>query len=260
MSEIKNKINYVVDSSYLPNMIREYDIAKANINILLSKGCISQELYTKLYNSERDVRQITIGKMLREDKGLVTALKEGLIEYKNLFYDANNIQDENIVSIHNDAIFISGIIPKVTKFGNVEFMYKNTFTSFYKICGLEFYYFLDVFTDNECIEVKGITDDKLRFHKDYFLEFLMTIFATMQTEPIEESVFMIKKFTEKYLRRELNIEYYREFNSNSKFKFGEQWLSDGADQKYVSEVNIVTNLQLLRELNRIVSEIYFSKF
>lgn len=252
-------INYVIDSSYFSGIIREYDIRKANISILYTKGCLSKDEYVKLYNADRLERQIFIGKLIRNNKDIGIILKDGLMEYKQLFYSNNDIKDENIISIHNDAIFVQGILPRNTIFDNIEFVYKNTYTSFYRVSGMELYYFLDVVNEIEKLDVKGIVDEKLRLHDGYFGEFLCTLFYVMQLESIENAISVLKLFTQRYLNRDLDIGYYREFNQYSCFRFGDRWMSDGADEKYISEVNITNNLYILRQLLKILSELYFAK-
>ena len=75
--ELWENINYTSEISYLNNIfIYELDIQKANINILYSKGVIDKETYDFLYNSERMVRQVYIGK-LQKDTTVVNVLKQG---------------------------------------------------------------------------------------------------------------------------------------------------------------------------------------
>ena len=139
--ELWENINYTSEISYLNNIfIYELDIQKANINILYSKGVIDKETYDFLYNSERMVRQVYIGK-LQKDTTVVNVLKQGIIEAKKTLFEINNIKDYEVLSIKNDAVFIIGRLPKVTDFGLVKFIPKNTYTGFYRVCNYEFYYF-----------------------------------------------------------------------------------------------------------------------
>ena len=107
MSELWKLVNYNADIDYLiGSFIREYDIAKANINILLWKGLISIDQYNFLYNAYRMTRQITIGKMRASNPELGTALDAGVLEVKKLFFEANDIQDHEVLAIKNDAIYL----------------------------------------------------------------------------------------------------------------------------------------------------------
>ena len=92
--------NYTVDLDYLFNQyIREYDISKANINVLFAKRMINKETYNMLYNADRMYRQVYIGKMIRSNQNVQKVLSDGIIEYKQKFFEANNINDNNIISI-----------------------------------------------------------------------------------------------------------------------------------------------------------------
>ena len=154
-----NEINYTSDISYLNNVfIYEYDISKANINVLYSKGAIDKNTYDYLYAANRDIRQVYIGKLQKENKEIVNILKAGIIEAKKCLFEANNIQDYEVLSIKNDAVFIINRQLQNTQFGLINFKCKNKYTSFYKFNNLEVYYFYDSFSKNEVIEVKGISE------------------------------------------------------------------------------------------------------
>ena len=132
-----DKVNYTADISYLTNVfIYEYDISKANINILYTKNVISKEIYDYLYNAERMTRQVYVGKLCK-DVSISNILKAGIIEAKKMLFEANNIQDRDILSIKNDAVFIINKKLANTEFGLIKFMKKNVYTSFYKINGIE---------------------------------------------------------------------------------------------------------------------------
>ena len=132
--------DYTANISYLHNtLIYELDIHKANISILLSKGLISQNLYAALYNAERTKRQVFIGR-LQKNPSIALALKEGIKEAKGLLVETNSIQDFEILSIKNDAIYVIGRMPQITKFGLIDFRCKNVYTGFYKVQNLELYY------------------------------------------------------------------------------------------------------------------------
>ena len=170
---IYDKVNYTSDISYLANtIIYEYDISKANINVLYSKGAIDKQTYDYLYNANRMIRQVYIGKLQRDDKNIVSILKQGIIEAKKMLFEANNIEDYEVLSIKNDAVFLINRRLNNTKFGLIEFKEKNQFTSFYKINNLEIYYVYNQFSKYENIEVKGISDDNIKYHATYMIELL----------------------------------------------------------------------------------------
>ena len=64
-----DKTTYTADISYLTNVfIYEYDISKANINILFTKGVINEATYKFLYEAQRMVRQVYVGKLCKDTK------------------------------------------------------------------------------------------------------------------------------------------------------------------------------------------------
>ena len=76
------KTNYTADISYLTNVfITEYDISKCNINVLYKYKAIDEQTYQYLYQAERMVRQVYVGKLQRESKEIVQILKDGIIEF-----------------------------------------------------------------------------------------------------------------------------------------------------------------------------------
>ena len=101
------------------------------------------------------------------------------------------------------------------------------------------------------IDVKGISDDKLEFHKDYMLKFLIKIFKMAETRDKEDVLRELRKFYDNYKHLKLDIGYYRTFNSDSKFI-----LSDGSkvEVEYfdISELNITYNLNILIKLIKIM--------
>ncbi len=249
-------ISYII-SSY----IREYDISKANINILFMKGVISKEQYDYLNSIDRMSRQVYIGLLQKNDQNVSKSLKEGIKEMRYLFLTSNEINENDVLSIKNDAVFIINKIPTVTKFGNIEFVCKNVYTSFYKLNNkMEIYYSYDMVTGIENIDIKGIREEKLILHKNHFLEFLLVLFNSAQSEPIPETIKLLLDFYERYLNLKLGIEYYREFNSESMYNIKQLGIASSYRAEFlpndnIYDINISHNLNILRELGGIFASI-----
>ena len=263
--ELYSAVSYSANIDFLlNNYVREYDISKANINILLHRGLIKEDLYNFLKQSDRMVRQVTIGKMMANNPSLSDELKSGIIEAKKKFFEANDIQDYEVLSIKNDAIYLINKIPQITKFDNIEFMCKNIYTSYYKIFNVEYYYYFDIVTGVEKLDVKGIGDDKLEYHKNHFLEFLLVLFNSAQVDNIKETIELINIFSNKYLNMELDIGYYRDFNASSLYTLKRILKYSSLHAKFLPEkhkdvLDISHNYNILRELYKIYTSIYFNK-
>ena len=52
------------------SFIREYDLSKANINALYSRGVINKAMYDNLYKADKAIREKTIGLMIRENQNI----------------------------------------------------------------------------------------------------------------------------------------------------------------------------------------------
>ena len=260
-----NKVNYTTNISYLNNVfIYEYDISKANINVLFTKGVIDNATYEKLLNSERMVRQVYVGKLCK-DVEINNILKNGIIEAKKMLFEANNIQDNEVLSIKNDAVFIINRQLKTTSFGLINFVMKNVYTSFYKINNLEVYYYYNNVNKMEYIDIKGISDNKIMKHENYFLQVIKDILYSIQVNGPELTIKMIKDIYNEYITLNMPIEYYRSFDmgSNYHFKFisnfGVGYSIEFADESQKSMIDITTNLSIIMELQRVVVSMFFIK-
>lgn len=261
-------INYII-SSY----IREYDISKANINILLYYGVINQEEFSTILSMDRMERQITVGLMCRngspngkyDGKEVNKILSNGFVEFRRMFFEANEIEDYEVLSIRKDAIFLINKVPTITQFSNVTFLNSEVYTSYYRLSRhLEAYYFRDVINQVEKIDFKGISDNVLVYHKDHMLDFILYIFELAEAGEIETIVTTLSNFYKEYVTYNLDVGYYREFNSNSLIminnkgvsKFGLQYVEESIDK---TKIDIGYNLELLRNMISIFSQIYFGR-
>ena len=256
-------LNYTAPIDYIvSSYIREYDISNANINILLYKNLISLDDYKIYSNLDRFKRQYTIGMLQRKDKTIAKELNDGFKEIMDLFIKSNNIKEYEILSIKKDAIYLINKIPNITSFSNIEFITKNTYTSFYKISKLEFYYFSSKINNLEQIDIKGINDEKIKLHENDFLEFLLILFETAENN-INDSVDLITTYYNRYINHELDIGHYREFNSRSQFRLitdsrYSTFFADILDNDFSrSNINIYYNLNIIVELYKIFTRVIF---
>lgn len=220
-SNLYKRTNYTIDCSYVLNTsIYEYDMKSAGMNILYSLGLIDENSYEYLSNLPKTERNIQIGYLQKENKQLTKQLAEGFKEYRRQFFEANNIMDDDIVSIKKDALFIMRPI-NVTVFDSVVFVVKNIYTSLFKTLYLELYYD----STHNVIDIKGINDARLKKdglyscfnnHNDYMLKQLKYLFKLKETNPsLGTSEFI--KFAVSYKNKELNSEFYRMLSGNPVF-------------------------------------------
>ena len=93
------------DSIIINRIIREYDMSKANINILLYKGLITQDQFDKYYNMPKGLRERTIGTLQRDYPKINQGLKDGFVEARKMLFESNNLNESNVVAVKKDAVF-----------------------------------------------------------------------------------------------------------------------------------------------------------
>lgn len=259
-TSIIDRSHYTLNIPYLiSRYIREYDISKANINILLYYNYIDKDMYNLLYNMEKIDREVYVGKMIRLYPEAQDIISNGILEMRKLFIETNNIQESDILSIKNDAIYVIDKIAHTTKFGNVEFRSSNIYTSYIKLLKYEVYYCRDIINNIECIDVKGINDDTLIYHQNYMLSFICEVLNGLESGNLKDLFSYFDIFFNNYINNKLDLGYYREFNPQSRFITkqinGNRYAFDNIGEEQRTIIDNSYNLNILRELYRIMLNI-----
>lgn len=262
VSTLYKRMNYLLDIPYVTSsFITEYDLSKANISALKYERYLSDEDYSFLYSANKMYREIYIGNLEKGDKSITKIKQHGIEEARRLFFEANQLQDNEILSIKNDAIFVIGTKQLQTQFGIFDFKRKNTYSFFMSTKNrLEIYYYYDPVSGNEVFDVKGINDSVLLLHQDYMISFLCQIFYMIQTSTLEDTIRFYNEFYESFINRRLDIGYYREFNAGSKFRVISKHRDFGfdyPDPSYLPIFSLDCNIQLLRDVYSVIADIYF---
>ena len=66
--------------------------------------------------------------------------------------------------------------------------------------------------------IVGLDPHNIELHKDYFIALIFKIMNMVSKNNIQLAIDTLRDFYRDYVNGELNIEYYREFNLQSKFK------------------------------------------
>ena len=255
--------NYLAPYPYLiAHDIYEYDIQKANINVLLYMGLIDKQYYDKLLSMDRMDRQIEIGYLQRYTPGLADKLSEGIKEFRHKFIRTNNLADNDILAIKNDALFIIDKIPKYTEFDNIHFIQKNKYSSYIKLLNFEIYFASSVVNGTMTIDVKGIADDKIPLHENGILGFIATVLFLVESGDLDSALSYFNEIYEGYLLRKLNVDYYREFNERSQYLLtvnSNFYYIDRCREADKYSLNISYNINILRDLFGILSTIQFQR-
>lgn len=255
----RSPIQYLIDGT-----IREFDISKANISVLRDANVLSESEYQYFLTCDKLEREVAIGKMQGRDKNVTNVLKQGIQNARQAFMQLNDIDDSDILSIRNDAITIIGNKPVKTLSitDRVAFRQTGLYTSFYSIHYLEFFYYANMITDTEYLDIKGLGDDAVPLHTDFMLDLLSELFYNAQIRGIEEAISVLRNVYDNYITMKFPIEYYRELNSTSRYKLMNMTSCKCIYADHLCEyqkryVDISYNASILRTLMQIFSSVYY---
>lgn len=267
MSSLWEKVNYRSEIHFvLDNIIREYDITKANISVLRDANVLTESDYNYLLNAPKTEREIIIGKMQGRNPEITKTLKSGIANARRIFMQENNIQDSEVLAIRNDSITILGSTPviKLDITDRVHFRESGCYTSFFHVNAIDLYYFYDRITNTEVLDIKGLGNESVELHKPFILEFLAELFYTAQIDGVRSAINLLSNFYSTYLKKDLPVEYYRELNSMSRYRMNKEFslydtmYIDSATEYDKSFIDISHNDLVLRQLNKMLASIYFS--
>jgi hypothetical protein len=266
--KIVSKINYITPERYLTGVIRELDLKAANISILHSKGMLSDDEYNYLRSIPKIDREISIGNMINNTaeknssgEAITTtspvyiSIKDGIREAKLWLCQMNNIKEDEIIRVANDAVYINRPVPlQYTNNNGVEFSEKAVYSSLLQLNGIILFFRYN--NDNMLeVDTKGLGKDNERWHNGFMLSVIGQVIVLLQKSSASDALNYLSKVYEDYILLRMPIGMYREFNSFSGFRSGNFYLSNevGLD---IRKIDIGYNLSLLRTLYGVILDQY----
>lgn len=215
---VYRKHNYTrKDLKYIKNTpIIEYDMSNAGINILLTNGKLNQEFVDYLNTLDKLTKNITVGKILQNNPEWNKLMMEEFIKIRGEFMRINNLDDNDILSIKKDAIFvINHKVKKLKVHDNYVFREKGVYDTYLNIRNKEFYINIEKGT----YDVKGFPKTVTKVQEDFFIDFIITC-AVLEKEDRFDLFQHIKIFRSKFLNFELPQEFYYDLDEDGyKYKY-----------------------------------------
>lgn len=236
-----NYTDFDVESLFSTELI-EYDMKAAGYNITKYFKLLPESTFIELDKLPKYQRNVRLGLIQEKDQEYKKALKQGFKDARQLFFEANNLEANDILSIKKDAIFTKRKC-KYTEFDNLKFVAKNTYSSYMNIEKLQLFY------NGKDIHVKGINDEKVKLHEQGILQYLKDVFNYNETMNHNFIIKFIKEFSMEYKSRELPVEFYREFNKRSYYKLNETlndldlWISEASEMQLDQEKELSINIE-----------------
>lgn len=224
----------------LNSTIVEYDIKQANVSLLEYYELLSPNQIERIRNMPPDQRKVAVGLLEQRNKELAEKLERGFDEIMMKFITSNNLDiDIDVLTIKKDACFVISKTPKITSFGPILFRPKGIYHSFLMIGNFEFY------ISDDGVDVKGL-QKQASLHKDGILHLIKDIVDTAISANGDKSVInkYLSELVNAYKRKELEFDYYREFNSTSQFHLtfdGESYLYDNISDIDLPDLDISYN-------------------
>lgn len=226
--------------------IIEYDIKSAGLTMIRKFKLLPDDKIKELEAiKDKAALNKTIGNLEIKNKALVEAKNEKFKDYRIRFYIDNELEDDDILSIKKDALFVKKYCYELEFDGDVQFVEKNKYFAYMYLNHLELYFkddsdmntrkrIVKISKPKDLVHVKGIKDDKLEYHRDYMIKFLHTFMKMYAEADIDVTRRYLVKFINQYKKRLLEPGYYREFNQLSNYKV----LMDGKllELEYTDEV------------------------
>lgn len=235
----KAPINMVINQT-----IVEYDMKSANTSLAREFHLLPEKEITRIENLPKMDREISIGLIKQRNREYSEKEKIAFCAARKMFFDQNELDDGDILSIKRDAIFVFRYVKHEQVTDNINFRMKNVYSSFLSLG-------VDVFYNSEKLDIKGI-DDQIyeERHKEYFGGFLHDFIRRAEVTEKDKLLRYLRNFYDDYKWRRLDPGYYREFNARSQYKY-----LDGkyADEEYLEDlfqVDIGHNLNILLKLMR----------
>ena len=260
MEDLWKKVQYEPPFNFIFNgNIQEYDISKANINMLKAYGMISDEQFNNLFVSDKYIREKIVGEMEKENKELVKIIQNGIIEAKLALFEYNQIQNNEVVRIANDSVYINrpillkqNVVPILSGY-QINFALKNIFTSMIRLGKV--LVFMNSTPNGYNVDIKGISKEKHQYHQ-MFLSFICNIMEMIERSTKEDVLRYYHDFYNAYINLDLSINYYREFKSTSCYRIkGGSIGAELLDESYKNKLDIEYNLYILRELYKIIMQV-----
>ena len=184
----------------------------AGFNIIKEHKLLPDEVIAELEPLPKKDRNIKIGKLRYKYKTL-KEMDNWFTKYRIMFAEANNLHDEDILSVKKDAIFVKKYCYVLEFDELIKFVEKNIYSAYLYIDEkkLEFYY------NKTDIHVKGISNEVLSRHEGYLLVFVKEFIRRLSQDDSIARRYLIE-FINSYKKRQLSIGYYRQFDQMSLYK------------------------------------------
>jgi hypothetical protein len=234
---LMEKTNYLnKEILYLKNTpIVEYDIKSAGFTTIKAKKLLPPEVIADLEKLNKTQRSIYIGKQILKYPKIGEELINTLIDVRKDFAVLNDINEDDVLSIKKDAVFLIKKSANRLNIGDFEFRVQGVYTSYCYINGKEFYYS----SKEDVLDIKGIPEEIKQKQENYLLKDIKKIIGMAEKLTSDQLFLFLKQYRSKYLNLKLDKEVYRDMETGKYSVHG--YLLDDVDEETLKEIDISQN-------------------
>lgn len=203
---INPNIQYMFHSN-----IVEYDMRAMSVSISERYNLLDSETIALLKLMPKEERTKKVGLLQRDNKDYSNRLIECELETRRKFLEINNIQEDDVLSLHSDACIFKSTKEIINNIEGVEFKHANTWSAYMNYRGIEMFY------DNGVIDYKGIPKQMLGQHTLGVHSYLLNVFNKIENYDSDILDFLAK-FESKYLQYRLPDQYYLPFGKMGEYQ------------------------------------------
>jgi len=112
----------------------------AGLSLIKEYSLLPADRIKELESFPKSIMVREIGLIMRDNKEFNKKLSRAFSMMRKQFFKENDLNSENVLSIKKDAVYVIGKTCAHTKFGEVEFVPKNKYTSYHKFGNIGMYY------------------------------------------------------------------------------------------------------------------------
>lgn len=193
-------------------VITEYDLQNAGMEIIRTLSLLNNQKIKWLDSLGKHDRNVQIGLLRRDDRNLSQRMSVAMRETVEDFIVVNHLEEPDVLSIKNDAVYVIGNGQVKTEINDLTFIPKNQYARYFMANRNEFY-----FRSDGTVDVKGIGEKALSKLTTPISD-IHRLIAILENRGFTDFLRSSKVFRDRYINRELPIESYREINQDAGFR------------------------------------------
>lgn len=202
---------------------------RGGLSIIKNDKLLSDSEINRLDLLEKEKCNKEIGLLMRKNKKFKKELTNSFPKYMNKLIVENDVTNDEIVTIKKDALFTINKRCIKNEFGYVQYRIKNKFDVYIK-----FHKNFEIFynQENDEIVIKGISKNTQYIHRKGFIRFFKQVAFLCTYEEVANIREFIYEFAYKYVNKQLDFVFYKEFNELSHYMLN----MDGNTWEYKGDI------------------------